>query len=77
MKINIELSGALKRKAKENCFELEVAEGKTVHQVLLDMGYKEEEIRYLIAILNGNRVELATTLQEGDRLRILLPIGGG
>jgi hypothetical protein len=77
MKINIELSGALKRKLKENKFEFEAREGQTIKQIILELGYKEEEMRYLIPVLNSKRVDMVSTVKEGDHLKVLLPIGGG
>jgi molybdopterin converting factor small subunit len=77
MKIKVEFSGALRRKFKDHWLELELEETKSIRQIILDLGCQQEEMRYLVAIVNGERVEFSSQVKEGDHVKILLPIGGG
>jgi molybdopterin converting factor small subunit len=56
-------------------FELEARPGLTVRDVARDEGVDEGEIH--LVMINGSHGTLDSLLQDGDRLGLFPPIGGG
>ena len=49
----------------------------TIGTILLQIGFKDEELKHLIPIVNGHRTNHDYLLQDNDHIWITLPIGGG
>jgi sulfur carrier protein ThiS len=58
-----------------NSASIDAEEGATVADVLDMLGVPPEGRTYVQ--LNGTREGLATTLQGGDEVRVIVPLGGG
>lgn len=66
----------LKQGATSEPTYLEVAEGTTLSDLLLDtLQIPSEEFK--MAMVNGVRCDLEYVLQDGDRIGVFPPIGGG
>lgn len=79
MQVQIELFGGLKRNGQEgNRFTLDLPAGLTIRQLLLDhLRYQEAHLRFFVCLLAEQPVPPETVLNDGDQLKILLPVGGG
>lgn len=56
-------------------FELEAVPGLTVREVAAQEGLDEAEIH--LVMINGSHGSLDSVLEDGDRLGLFPPIGGG
>ncbi|SHF06681.1 MoaD/ThiS family protein [Desulforamulus putei] len=54
---------------------LQLAEGTTVRDVIKRYGIPEEEV--FSALINGLHKPFDTVLQDGDRVALFPPVGGG
>ena len=77
IRATFEFSSSLKRKFKENVLSLDLSPGTTIRDALLSLEYQEGDLKFLVAFREGERVPLTYKVQDGDRIRVLLPIGGG
>ncbi len=75
MKIKVSLYGEFKKAATSPNLSLEVAEGTTVEGVAREL--KLPETVYMMALVNGFRVNNGQVLKDGDDLHIFQPVGGG
>jgi molybdopterin converting factor small subunit len=75
--VHIELFGALRSPSGERRFSLALSKDANVRQLLSELSYDEREQKYLVVLVNDQNAEMNTCLADGDRVRILLPIGGG
>lgn len=55
--------------------DVEAAESSTVARVLEELGVSLEAAK--IILVNGRHADLETVLEEGDRLSVFPPVGGG
>ncbi|MBU2644567.1 MoaD/ThiS family protein [bacterium] len=55
--------------------ELELAEGTTVRDVLVDLGVPLDMVKLIFA--NGVKTDLDYTIQDGDRIGAFPPVAGG
>ena len=77
MKIRIKYTAILKIDNVQNGSELNVARGTTTSKLLSECNVKADHKRYIHIYVNGEKKSLSYTLQEGDKLYLALPIGGG
>lgn len=78
MKIKISLLGPLKNPFNKKEFELEVNNDISIKKLLSDkFNYNESEMSFLVFILNDKQADINTELNNGDRLKVFLPLGGG
>lgn len=77
MKVSVEMFGGLKNPYGKNIFEVELKEGATVEHLLKKIGYKKHEMRFLCVFRKRTQLHLDDELQDGDKLKILIPFGGG
>ncbi|HEX3031724.1 MAG TPA: MoaD/ThiS family protein [Bacillota bacterium] len=79
MKLEIRVFAGLHKyipgKASGVPFEVEIGSGSTGLQLIEQLGVPEKEA--FLFMVNGNRQELSHTLQDGDRVGIFPPVGGG
>ncbi len=79
MRINVRLSGSLRRYipdgAEGSPFELEVADGTTVSQVMSRLGVPAE--RAHMATVDGEQVDVAQVVREGQEVSLFPPLAGG
>lgn len=77
IRVKVELLSGLRPVREERKFEIELHEGATVKELLLAVGFKEEEIGYLWPWLQKNRAPLYTVLKDSDEVVVGVPVGGG
>jgi molybdopterin converting factor small subunit len=79
MAVRVFLSTVLRRYVKgydgETGVLLEPRSLKTVQDVCLHLGIPSEKIK--LAMVNGRRVSLDHGIQDGDRVGLFPPVGGG
>jgi hypothetical protein len=63
--------------SKKRKIIIELKEIISIKTLLLDVGFKESELEFLIPILNGTRTTHDQLLSNNDHIWITLPIGGG
>ena len=93
MKISVEIAFSFKRELDEDYRTLEIRGGATVRDAMAELGRRYRAVegrlfdddggirRNINALINGGNVQFRqrfdTVLQDGDRLTILPPVGGG
>jgi molybdopterin converting factor small subunit len=75
--VHVELFGALRSPGGETHFSLALSKDADVRRLLSELSYDEREQKYLVVLVNDQNAETNTRLADGDRVKILLPIGGG
>ena len=75
MKIKVNLYGEFKKAATSPNLSLEVKEGTTVEGIARVL--KLPKTVYMMALVNGFRVNGGQVLKDGDDLHIFQPVGGG
>ncbi|HOK39904.1 MAG TPA: MoaD/ThiS family protein [bacterium] len=80
MKINceVELFGSLCTKNKEKKLNLVLEKSITIEELLLKyLKFKKKEIKFLSPVVNENNVDIDYEIKNNDKIKILMPIGGG
>ena len=93
MRISVEIGFSFKRELDGDYRTIELPDGATVRDAMVELGRRYETIqrrlfdenggirRNVNALINGGNVQFrqrfGTVLVHGDRLTILPPIGGG
>ena len=93
MKISVEIGFSFKRELDEGYRTLELPDAVTVRDAMVELGRRYPAVesrvfdgdgkirRNINALINGGNVQsrqrFETVLQDGDRLTILPPVGGG
>lgn len=73
--ISLRLFASLSQKTPEGPDRFSVPSGATVGEVLTLLGVTGDDAR--LVFVNSRRTELTTKLQDGDRLGVFPPVGGG
>ncbi len=76
IKVNIEIYGALMKPKGQDKFEYET-ENTVISEVLTELKYRKEHVKYIIASINGQTVQHDEMLNDGDLLRLTTLVGGG
>ncbi len=77
MKITIEFTAVLDVKHVASGSTVELAQGATVKDLLHLLKVKENHQRYVVPFVNGEQKKLTAKLQDGDKVFLSLPVGGG
>jgi molybdopterin synthase sulfur carrier subunit len=93
MKVSVEIAFSFKRELADDYRSLDLPHGATVRDALEELTLRFPQIRerlfdeqgairrHINALVNGGNIQFRkrfdTVLQEGDRLSILPPVGGG
>ena len=78
MKLTVKIVGSLFKPEGKTLLAWEGPQGSTIEQVLLNLGYAPEHLRFLTAAVNGVSVpDLDAKPPEGAVVLISMPIGGG
>lgn len=77
MKIEVVFVGPMRRPWPERARSLEVADGVLLSELLRAWGYSDEEASRLSCAINGEAARPQSRLKEGDRLSVMLLLGGG
>ncbi len=75
MEIEVHLYGAFRKLTRNPAFSYKVEEGTTVGELMDRL--KIPDPVYRMALVNNIRVSESTRLNDGDRVHLFQPIGGG
>ncbi|MCK5683898.1 MoaD/ThiS family protein [bacterium] len=76
IKIKIEIFGALMKPKGQDNFEYET-ENTLISEILAELKYRKEHVKYIIASVNGQTVQHVERVNDGDLLRLTTLVGGG
>lgn len=77
MRIHLSRAAQLELPAFPENGEVDIPEGTTVKTFLELAGVRKEHRQFVLPMVNDTKVSLRYVLQEGDRLFLLIPVGGG
>ena len=77
MKINLSITGPLKKPGGNSEFEIYIDRKKKIKEILLEHGYKEEELEFIMCFLNDRPVDIDTEVKDKDKICLTLLVGGG
>ena len=77
IRIYLEYAAVLDLHDLPNNSDLDMDKGSTAADVLRLGGVRDDQLRYVIPVINGAKRRIDTVLQDGDRLSLRLPLGGG
>jgi hypothetical protein len=78
MRIILEMLGAMKKPLGQGPVDVEVGEGTTVEQFMVEkLGYTPAHVGLLSYFINGKRAKPSAVLPADCLLKILMIIGGG
>jgi sulfur carrier protein ThiS len=76
-RVQVELVGPMRRPWPESSRDLDLAVGTTVGDLLASLGYPPPQAAHLVVRVNGVKVRPGTVLGDGDRVTVILVVGGG
>lgn len=77
MKIHVQIIGALTKPDGKGDFQHEVAEGSTIKDMLIGLGYQASHVSMIQAAVNGKQKKNSQILKNQDTVELSLPVGGG
>ena len=77
MKIEVASTGLLHIEGLEKEGFVELAAGATVTDLLNIIKIQQDHQRFVTAFVNGEEKNRSAVLRNGDKVTLLLPIGGG
>jgi sulfur carrier protein ThiS len=77
MNVRVIIYGSLLRPEGKHDYVKEVAEGATVKELILALGYQPLHAASVLATVNGKQASQYMRLQEGDEVVLSVMIGGG
>ena len=75
--LEVQLVGPIRRPQGKRRLGLTVREGCTVEEVLREVGFRDREIHAILVAVNGARVRNDHSLSDGDRVELMMRLGGG
>ncbi len=77
MKIRVEFIGAITTGPYKKEQDFELKEKTCIRDFLETMHYAKEHLSYIQVIKNGQRCAHTELLKNGDKLELMLMVGGG
>ena len=77
MNIQINYSGIIDIKDVPSGAMIDVPEEFDLSQVLDQLGVRREHQKFIIPFVNNDEQSLSARLNEGDKVMLYLPVGGG
>ncbi len=77
MKINVEFVGAINTGPCKKNQDFKLDDGTTVKQFLSTLHFHPTHINFIQVVKNGTRVAHTEELKDGDKLELMLMVGGG
>jgi len=77
MKISLIFTGHFAFEDVKSGDTIALEPGTTVSQFLTAKGIRNAHQRFVIPIINGEEKSLKHIIEEGDEVRLFLPVGGG
>lgn len=75
--IFVEYSGIIRSHSGNRQEWVEIEDDFTVEDLLLQLGYRSDHHKFIVATINGDRVTLDTLLEGKKAITLFLPAGGG
>jgi len=77
MKIHLSITGPLKKPGGNEEMDINIEGQKDIKEILMEQGYKEEEIEFIMCFLNDKPVDMITKVKDGDKITLTILVGGG
>lgn len=77
MKIKVEFIGAINSGPYKKEQEFEVKDKSTIKAFLETLHFDKGHLNYIQVVKNGTRCAHGDTLKNGDKLELMLMVGGG
>jgi molybdopterin converting factor small subunit len=77
MKIYFEWIGLLHIQTAKNHSFIELESNSTISQLYDKLEIKKEHQKYISCFVNGSEKKMFSVLNEGDKIKLFLPTGGG
>jgi sulfur carrier protein ThiS len=77
MKINLSITGPVKKPGGQSEIDIYIDGKKKIKDILLEHGYKEEELEFIMCFLNNKPVAMDTEVKDKDKICLTLLVGGG
>jgi len=77
MMVHVKVLGALTKPFGKDDFDHEVAERACLEDLLVNLGYHQNHLRFIVASVNGSQQKLGYALQDADEVTLVLPTSGG
>lgn len=77
MNIRVIIYGSLLRPEGQHDFVREMAEGATVRNLIVALGYQPQHVSTILTTVNGMQASHNMRLKEGDEIVLSVMIGGG
>lgn len=77
MRVSVEFTGLLNISTVRSGDEVNLESGATVGKLLDRLGIDEHHKKFITPLVNNRKARLTETLSDGDRVYLLLPVGGG
>ena len=75
--VEVESTGLLHIEGLEGGGVVGLAEGATIKDLLNVLKIQQDHQKFVTAFVNGEEKNRVTPLRNGDKITLLLPIGGG
>jgi len=75
--VEVESTGLLHIQGLEKGGKLKLRMGATVSELLEAIKIQRDHQKYVVAFVNGVEKTHAAALHDGDKVTLLLPVGGG
>jgi sulfur carrier protein ThiS len=77
MKIKVEFVGAINTGPYKKEQDFEINEKTTIREFLETLHFDKGHLNFIQAVKNGSRCAHSETLKKGDKLELMLMVGGG
>ncbi|MEQ8171063.1 MAG: hypothetical protein ABRQ38_19390 [Candidatus Eremiobacterota bacterium] len=77
MKVHISITGPLKKAGGKSEIEIYTDRKKNIKDLLLEQGYKEEELEFIMCFLNDRPVAMNTEVKDKDKICLTVMVDGG
>lgn len=77
MKIGLSITGALKKPQGKSEDEIYLDREKNIRDILIEYGYKEKDLEFIMCFLNDKPVDVNTGVKDKDKLCLTIMVSGG
>ena len=77
MNVKVEFIGAIDSGKYDQISVFEISKNQTIEIFLKSLHFHESHIKFIQVLQNGKRVSQNTVIKDGDKLDLMLMVGGG
>lgn len=77
MALFLKFYGPLKRFVEQSEISVPFPNAKSIRQIIAEIGIPDEQFFYTMVLVNNRRVQLDYMPQDGDKIEVFQPVGGG